>query len=86
VAEPSSSRYSRIKEVNCPEMGCAGFVAVVSLERHFYKGNAQAVMHHLFSTGIFPKLSLSWMMILTFMTMVWFNGRLPPGSSPTGML
>lgn len=45
-----------VKEVNVTEMGCAGFVAVVSLSKHFYKGIPQAVYHQLFSLGHFPKI------------------------------
>lgn len=45
-----------VKAVNCPESGCGGVTAVVSLDRHYYKGNAQQVMHHLFSLGHFPKI------------------------------
>lgn len=45
-----------IEAVNCPESGTGGLVAVVSLNRHFYKGNAQAVMHAAFATGLFPKI------------------------------
>ncbi|MGE0116237.1 MAG: UbiD family decarboxylase [Steroidobacteraceae bacterium] len=43
-----------VKAVNVPESS-ACFTAVVSLSRHFYKGNAQAVMNHAFAIGHFPK-------------------------------
>lgn len=45
-----------VEAVNVPESGAGGFTAVVSLSRHFYRGNAQAVMNHLFSVGHFPKI------------------------------
>jgi UbiD family decarboxylase len=47
-----------VKAVNFPESGTGGLVAVVQLERHFYRGNAQAVMHHAFAVGHFPKICI----------------------------
>ena len=47
-----------VKAVNFPESGTGGLVAVVQLGRHFYRGNAQAVMHHAFAVGHFPKICI----------------------------
>lgn len=47
-----------VKDLNVMEMGCAGFLCVVSLSRHFYAGNAQQAMAFLSSLGHFPKITI----------------------------
>jgi UbiD family decarboxylase len=46
-----------VKAVNVTESS-ACFTAVVSLSRHFYRGNAQSVMNHAFAVGHFPKICI----------------------------
>jgi UbiD family decarboxylase len=41
-----------VKEVYCMEMGCAGFFVVVSMDRHYYAGNAQQIIHHMFACDL----------------------------------
>lgn len=45
-----------VKDLNVMEMGCASFICVVSLSKHYYAGNAQAAMFFLLSLGHFPKI------------------------------
>jgi 4-hydroxy-3-polyprenylbenzoate decarboxylase len=47
-----------VKDLNVMEMGCAGFICVVSLSKSYYAGNAQQVMSFLQCLGHFPKITI----------------------------
>jgi 4-hydroxy-3-polyprenylbenzoate decarboxylase len=47
-----------VKDLNVVEMGCAGFICVVSLTKSYYAGNAQQVMSFLQCLGHFPKITI----------------------------
>jgi 4-hydroxy-3-polyprenylbenzoate decarboxylase len=44
-----------IKEVNVTEMGCAGFVVIVSMDRHFYLGNVRQIIYHVMANFFMSK-------------------------------
>lgn len=47
-----------VKDLNVLEMGCASFICIVSLSKHFYAGNAQAAMNFIQCLGNFPKITI----------------------------
>ena len=44
-----------IKEVNVTEMGCAGFVVIVSMDRHYYLGNVRQIIYHIMANFFMSK-------------------------------
>lgn len=47
-----------VKEVHFTEMGCAQFMAIVSMERQYYAGNARQVIEGLWATNINAKWAI----------------------------
>src|SRR3990172_4472822 len=47
-----------VKEVHMTEMGCAWFVAIVSMDRQYYGGNARQVIEGLWATNIAAKWAI----------------------------
>jgi UbiD family decarboxylase len=44
-----------IKEAYLTEMGCAGFVVIVSMDRHYYMGNVRQIIYYVLSTFLMAK-------------------------------
>lgn len=44
-----SSGIPGIKDVYLPEMGCAQFITVVQMDRHYYQGHVRQIIHYCFA-------------------------------------
>ena len=54
-AELMKSGIPGIKDIYLPEMGCAGFTAIVQMDRHFYQGNVRQIIYFCFARLLIGK-------------------------------